>query len=166
MRLITRSWNSHVFRRIARVFDFGGNHHKQLLDLLMAASKATASSSDSEAQIASWSQVLKIEPWLDPWPFEPFNRHELRGLALTSRAKAYLNRASGNRANNLESAIADYDATLEIYSMEATPTDWAITQLDRAHAYRNRIRGNRSDNLKIANAGHAVARKILSRHRL
>ena len=152
-----------MFRRIAQVLDLGENHHKQLLDLLMAASKATASCSNSEVQIAAWSQVLKIEPELDPWPFKQFDRHELRGLALTSRAKAYSKRIEGIRADNLEAAIADYDAALKVHTREAMPVDWARTQLDRAHAYTNRILGDRAENLKVASAGYAAAREIISR---
>ncbi|RFP60973.1 MAG: CHAT domain-containing protein, partial [Limnothrix sp. CACIAM 69d] len=65
-------------------------------------------------------------------------------------ANAYRDRIRGERADNLEMAIAAYERALEVYTREAFPEDWAMTQNNLAAAYRNRIRGERADNLEMA----------------
>jgi hypothetical protein len=53
----------------------------------------------------------------------------------------------GNRALNLELAIAAYEAALAVYTREAFPEKWAMTQNNLGNAYQNRIRGGeRADN--------------------
>jgi hypothetical protein len=49
----------------------------------------------------------------------------------------------GNRAHNLEIAIASYQAALEVYTRTAFPEYWAMTQNNLAFAYSDRIRGER-----------------------
>jgi predicted LPLAT superfamily acyltransferase len=41
---------------------------------------------------------------------------------------AYKNRIRGERAENLERAIAAYEAALTVYTREAFPEKWAMTQ--------------------------------------
>jgi hypothetical protein len=41
---------------------------------------------------------------------------------------AYSNRIRGERADNLEQAIAAYHNALQVYTREAFPEDWAMTQ--------------------------------------
>ncbi len=65
-------------------------------------------------------------------------------------ANAYRDRIRGERADNLEQAIAHYDAALTVYTREAFPEHWAMTQNNLANAYRERIRGERADNLEQA----------------
>ncbi len=48
----------------------------------------------------------------------------------------------GSRLNNLEIAITLYQAALTVYTREAFPADWAMTQNNLAVAYRNRIKGD------------------------
>ncbi len=47
-------------------------------------------------------------------------------------------------------AIAHYQAALEIYTREAFPQEWAMTQNNLGAAYFNRIGGERSQNLEMA----------------
>jgi CHAT domain-containing protein len=75
----------------------------------------------------------------------------------------YLNRIRGDRAENLENAIAGYEAALEIYTKEDFPIDWAMTQNNRANAYLNRIRGDRAENLENAIAGYKAALEIYTK---
>jgi Tetratricopeptide repeat len=56
----------------------------------------------------------------------------------------------GKRANNLEIAIAGYQAALSVYTRDAFPENWAMTQNNLANAYLNRINGSRADNLERA----------------
>ncbi|CAC5345934.1 conserved hypothetical protein [Planktothrix rubescens CCAP 1459/22] len=69
----------------------------------------------------------------------------------------------GNRKNNLEISIAAYQATLEIYTREAFPKDWAMTQNNLAIAYSDRIKGEKADNIERAIAAYNDALEIRTR---
>ena len=72
-------------------------------------------------------------------------------------ANAYLYRIHGSRADNLERAIALYEAALTVYTLEDFPEDWAMTQNNLASAYTDRIDGSRADNLERAIAFYEAA---------
>ena len=80
-----------------------------------------------------------------------------------NRASAYAERIRGDRADNLEVAIAGYDAALQVRTREAMPIDWARVQVNRAGAYAERIRGDRADNLEVAIAGYDAALDVRTR---
>jgi tetratricopeptide (TPR) repeat protein len=65
-------------------------------------------------------------------------------------ANAYYSRIRGEKAENIESAIASYTAALEVRTREAFPEQWATTQNNLAIAYSDRIRGERADNIETA----------------
>ncbi|GCE93203.1 hypothetical protein NIES46_12520 [Arthrospira platensis NIES-46] len=70
---------------------------------------------------------------------------------------------SGQRADNLEIAIACYEAALEVYTRTASPEQWAMTQNDLAIAYCNRIRGERAENLEMAIDYYKAALQVYTR---
>jgi len=70
---------------------------------------------------------------------------------------------SGNRTENLERAIASYEAALEVRTREAMPVAWALTQINLAYAYSQRIRGDRAENLERAIAGYEAVLEVLTR---
>ncbi|WP_143603827.1 tetratricopeptide repeat protein, partial [Tychonema bourrellyi] len=72
-------------------------------------------------------------------------------------ANAYSNRIKGSRADNLERAIAFYDAALTVRTLEDFPEQWATTQNNLAVTYSNRIKGSRADNLERAIAFYDAA---------
>ncbi|MEZ2276653.1 MAG: CHAT domain-containing protein, partial [Microcoleus sp.] len=72
-------------------------------------------------------------------------------------ANAYLYRINGSRADNLERAIAFYEAALTVYTLEDFPENWATTQYNLANAYSDRIKGSRADNLERAIAFYEAA---------
>jgi CHAT domain-containing protein/tetratricopeptide (TPR) repeat protein len=78
-------------------------------------------------------------------------------------AIAYGDRIRGERADNLEMAIAYYQQALEVYTRQAFPEQWAMTQHNLASAYRNRIRGERADNLEMAIAHFQQALEVYTR---
>ncbi|PHX53254.1 Clp protease, partial [Tychonema bourrellyi FEM_GT703] len=59
-------------------------------------------------------------------------------------------RINGSRADNLEVAIAFYDAALTVRTREGFPEKWAMTQNNLATAYSDRITGNRAENIDTA----------------
>ena len=72
-------------------------------------------------------------------------------------AIAYRNRIRGEKAENIELAIASYTAALSVYTRDAFPEKWAMTQNNLAIAYRNRIRGEKAENIEVAIASDTAA---------
>jgi CHAT domain-containing protein len=72
----------------------------------------------------------------------------------------------GDKASNLENAIAAYKAALEVYTREALPQQWAMTQNNLGTAYSDRIQGDRADNLENAIAAYKAALEVLTREAL
>ncbi len=56
----------------------------------------------------------------------------------------------GDRAENLEAAIAYYNKALLILKQSDFSQDWAMTQINLAAAYSERIRGDRAENIEAA----------------
>ncbi|WP_246259975.1 CHAT domain-containing tetratricopeptide repeat protein [Oxynema aestuarii] len=69
----------------------------------------------------------------------------------------------GNRANNLEIAIACYGEALQVCTRDAFPQDWATTQYNLGNAYSDRIRGERGENLEEAIACYRGALHVYTR---
>ncbi|MEG3956958.1 hypothetical protein [Microcoleus sp. herbarium2] len=62
-------------------------------------------------------------------------------MAQNNLATAYRKRIRGDKAENIELAIASFTAALTVYTREAFPKKWAQTQNNLATAYSDRIRG-------------------------
>jgi tetratricopeptide (TPR) repeat protein len=76
---------------------------------------------------------------------------------------AYSDRIRGERADNLEQAIAAYERALEVYTRDAFSEQWATTQNNLANAYSDRIRGERADNLEASIAAYEQALEVYTR---
>jgi hypothetical protein len=63
---------------------------------------------------------------------------------------AYCERIKGDKADNIELAIAAYNLALQIYTPQAFPQHWATTQNNLGAAYRDRIKGDKADNIELA----------------
>ena len=61
---------------------------------------------------------------------------------------AFTERIDGDRADNLEKAIAAYEAALTVVTVEASPREWAGIQNNLGAVYRARMRGELADNLE------------------
>ena len=77
-------------------------------------------------------------------------------------ATAYADRIRGDRAQNLEEAIAAYRQALEVRTRQAMPVEWAQVMMNLANAYAYRIRGDRAQNLEEAIAAYRQALEILT----
>ncbi|WP_258169735.1 CHAT domain-containing protein [Nostoc sp. 'Peltigera membranacea cyanobiont' N6] len=62
----------------------------------------------------------------------------------------YYNRIRGEKAENIENAIAAFNADLTVTTSETFPLQWAMTQHNVGLAYRDRIRGNKAENIENA----------------
>ncbi|MBK9095739.1 MAG: tetratricopeptide repeat protein [Anaerolineae bacterium] len=69
----------------------------------------------------------------------------------------------GDRAENLEQAIAAYRQALEVLTRQAMPVEWAQVMLNLANAYSDRIRGDRAENLEQAIAAYRQALEVMTR---
>ncbi|MTJ39343.1 CHAT domain-containing protein, partial [Dolichospermum sp. UHCC 0406] len=76
---------------------------------------------------------------------------------------AYSDRIRGDKADNLENAIAAYNEALEVRTRTDFPVDWATTQNNLGTAYNNRIRGDKADNLENAIAAYQQALEVYTR---
>jgi CHAT domain-containing protein len=65
-----------------------------------------------------------------------------------------------NIAANKEIAITGHEIALNIFTFDAFPQQWAMTQNNLANAYRNRIRGDKAENLERAIAAYTEALKV------
>ena len=83
--------------------------------------------------------------------------------AQMNRASAYLERIRGDRADNVETAIAGHDAALEVRTREAMPVEWADVQLNRANAYASASGGIAPAILRTAIAGYDAALEVHTR---
>jgi tetratricopeptide (TPR) repeat protein len=70
----------------------------------------------------------------------------------------------GNRANNLEIAIAGYEVVLTVFTQETLPEYWATVQNNLANAYCHRIAGRREENLEFAISCYKNALQIHTRN--
>ncbi|GET44503.1 TPR repeat protein [Microseira wollei NIES-4236] len=69
----------------------------------------------------------------------------------------------GEKAENIENAIAAYHAALTIYTRDAFPVNWATTQNNLGNAYSNRILGEKAENIENAIAAYHAALTIYTR---
>jgi CHAT domain-containing protein len=76
---------------------------------------------------------------------------------------AYCDRILGDKAQNLEKAIASYEAALQVRKRDALPQDWAMTQNNLGLAYLYRILGDKAQNLEESIAAYTAALQVLTR---
>ena len=69
----------------------------------------------------------------------------------------------GNKASNIEIAIAGYEVVLTVFTREAFPQDWAMTQCNLGIAYYDRLIGDKADNLEMAIASYKAALEVRTR---
>jgi tetratricopeptide (TPR) repeat protein len=63
---------------------------------------------------------------------------------------AYCDRIKGDKADNIELAIAAYTHALQVRTPDAFPQDWAMTQNNLGNVYSYRIKGDKADNIELA----------------
>ncbi|WP_207554331.1 CHAT domain-containing protein [Moorena producens] len=69
----------------------------------------------------------------------------------------------GNKASNIEIAIAGYEQLLIVFTREVFPVDWATTQNNLGSAYYDRITGQKAQNLEEAIACYQSALEVRTR---
>jgi CHAT domain-containing protein len=117
---------------------------------------------NAEEQIALADKALKLEPELQQWPLS-VGREEGRARLWRWQGLGHEKATSGDRAENLDRAIAAYTQALQILTPERSAQDWATLQNDLGIAYQDRIRGERADNLEKAITAFESALTIRTR---
>ncbi|MEI2583635.1 CHAT domain-containing protein [Scytonema sp. PRP1] len=69
----------------------------------------------------------------------------------------------GDKASNMEIAIAGYEAVLTVFTRQAFPQQWAMTQNNLAAAYSDRILGEKAQNIEMAIASYTNALSVHTR---
>ncbi|MUG91948.1 CHAT domain-containing protein [Scytonema sp. UIC 10036] len=69
----------------------------------------------------------------------------------------------GDRANNIEIAIAGYEMALIVFTRDEFPEDWADVQSNMGTAYRDRVFGDTADNIEKAIKIHTAVLKVRTR---
>lgn len=78
---------------------------------------------------------------------------------------AYAARRRGNSADNMERAIAAYEAALDVTERHGLQVDWAMVQNNLGAVYRKRIRGDKAENMDKAIAAYESALEVLNQER-
>jgi CHAT domain-containing protein len=78
-------------------------------------------------------------------------------------ANAYYSRIRGDRAQNIEDAIAAYQQSLEVRTREVMPIQWAASMMNLANAYKDRIRGDRAQSIEEAIAAYQQSLEVRTR---
>lgn len=122
---------------------------------LLLASISDELNEDFLRQFCLWidDTLLKSEP----------NLKKAIALAVGSLCESLYLFPLGNRAINLEIAIAGLEGSAKILTRETLPEMWVKFQSDLAPAYRNRRRGDRSENFEKALAACTNALQISTR---
>ena len=70
----------------------------------------------------------------------------------------------GNKASNMEIAIASYETVLEFCTQEAFPQQWAMTQSNLGNAYTERIKGDKAENIEQAIQLYQTVLQVFTQH--
>lgn len=88
---------------------------------------------DPERRLAAIQRILELFGRTKP---EDEEEYQLYGNFQVELGNIYQERRLGDRADNLERAIAAYQAALQVYTRAAFPEQWVETQNNLAIAYR------------------------------
>lgn len=117
---------------------------------------------DGEQRIAAGEKLLAEAPSLTPWPLSDDRAQAIAELRF-GIATAYINRPTGIRADNIEKAIAHFEAAAPAWTFENDPQNWATLHNNMGIAYWGRIRGERIENQERAIAHFEAALRVFTR---
>lgn len=113
-----------------------------------------------EKAIAAFEAALQVYT-LEAFPSEWANIQNYLGTAYLHTA--YCHQIQGNRAKDLEQAIAAFEAARQVYTLEAFPKDWVMIQSNLATAYSIRINGDQAKNIEQAIGAHIAVLQVYTR---
>ena len=135
---------------------------QEKLNLREAQSDTLLQLGDIYRDLGLWERVF--EPYQQSLEIARNLKDRLREAAALGRlGDIYQQYRQGDRASNLERAIAFYTAALTVYTRDAFPENWAATQNNLANAYLYRIRGEKAENIELAIAFYTAALTVYTR---
>src|SRR4028118_1573535 len=135
---------------------------QEKLNLRQAQSDTLLQLGDIYRDLGLWERVF--EPYQQALEIARNLKDSLREAAALGRlGNLYQQYPQGDRANNLERAIAFYTAALTVYTRDAFPQDWAATQNNLGVAYLYRIRGDKAENIEMAIGSYTAALSVRTR---
>ena len=135
---------------------------QEKLNLRTAQSDTLLQLGDIYRDLGLWERVF--EPYQQSLEIARNLKDRLREAAALGRlGDIYQQYRQGDRASNLERAIASYTAALTVYTRDAFPEYWATTQNNLAIAYCDRIRGEKAENIEMAIASYTAALTVYTR---
>ena len=118
--------------------------------------------SDPEEKISALRAGLELEPSV-PDAALSAPREQTRGMLLFALGLIYHTEGVlGERADNLEEAIAGYEAALALMTPQPEPRMWAEAEKRLAEAYRERAQGDPADNIERTIDGYSRALTVLT----
>ena len=121
--------------------------------------------SEPEERIAVVERALQLESELDRLPLT-IPRDEARARMWWWRADSYAQWPRGERSENVERAIENYQQALQVLTHTKSPIDWASLQNNLGLAHSRRIRGERANNIENAIAAYGGALTVRTRNTL
>jgi len=118
--------------------------------------------SNPDQRIARLDELIKLERGLTKWPLD-VPRSTARSELLVALGDAFQQRPQDDLAENLEKAIAAYQAALALRTSERGSKDLADIQYKLGRAYVDRIRGDAADNLEKAIEYYGGALTVFTR---
>ena len=85
---------------------------------------------------------------------------EVQARIRLNRGAAYWSRIKGERAENLELAMATYQEALSVLTRDAFPNHWAVAQNNLGLVLAERVRGRRAKNIDDAIDAYQAAMKV------
>jgi CHAT domain-containing protein/tetratricopeptide (TPR) repeat protein len=118
---------------------------------------------DNEQKIVMGERLLALEGGIAAWP-AGMDRQHVKAELRFGLGSAFLARAGGVRADNLEKAIAHLEGASAIWTRQSAPQEWAMAHNNLGLAYWARIQGQRVDNQEKAAAHFEAALTVFSRN--
>src|SRR4028119_931534 len=135
---------------------------QEKFNLRLAQSDTLLQLGDIYRDLGLWERVF--EPYQQSLEIARNLKDGLREAAALGRlGNLYQQYRQGDRASNLERAIAFYTAALTVYTRDAFPQDWAATQNNLGVAYLYRIRGDKAENIEMAIGSYTAALSVRTR---
>ena len=132
---------------------------QEKLNLPQAQSDTLLQLGDIYRDLGLWERVF--DPYQQSLEIARNLKDRLREAAALGRlGNLYQQYRQGDRASNLERAIASYTAALNVYTRDAFPENWALTQHNLGVAYSHRTGGERADNIEMAIASYTAALSV------
>ncbi|MGJ5199632.1 CHAT domain-containing protein [Bradyrhizobium sp. HKCCYLRH1030] len=119
---------------------------------------------DNDEQIRLLEEVIARVVAMKEWP-RAMPREVWLGLIRHSLGKHYMVRTTGEPADNVDHAIALFEAVQDVLDIKRDPRTWVENHVQLGQAYIRRLNGDRQQNLKKASDALEPLRSVLDRTR-